>query len=492
MAESFHDLELVARDTQRETARRARQNLMLAAMSGKGVDMADVARVRGLVMRERENSIFSDAWIPLAFLFVIIGLLAGRNPGFIALGITLLIIVGVSTLWKNLSLFGVSYERHFDRTRVFPGEAIRMGVVVQNDKRLPLTWLRFRDQLPVPPDIDNSPLTMSGELTGNFVLQSVFSMQSQERVGREVVLRFPVRGYYRIGPVSYESGDIFTLFTREREHKYIDTLIVYPQIWPLEELGLPAKEPFGEVKVRHSLFTDPIRTRGIRDYMPQDRFRDVHWKATARRGHLQTKVYDPSTGMTMAVFLNVATFARHWMGFDPDLLERTISVAASMCNYGIQQGWGVGLFANGAVPNSDQPIRVQPGRSPTQLGNVLEALAAVTEFATGAIDMMLMRESTHLPWVSTIVLVSAVVNEEILIALVRLQEAGRRVVLLALGDEPPPQLHVGGRYNPILIYHIPSSVPAFRAGHRSATATEAALSSIPTPEPVQLEVEAVE
>ncbi|MCA9865280.1 MAG: DUF58 domain-containing protein [Anaerolineales bacterium] len=492
MAESFHDLELVAHDTQRETARRARQNLMLAAMSGKGVDMADVARVRGLVMRERENSIFSDAWIPLAFLFVIIGLVAGRNPGLIALGITLLIIVGISTIWKNLSLFGVSYERHFDRTRVFPGEAIHMNVVVQNDKRLPLTWLRFRDQLPVPPDIANSPLSMSGELTGNFVLQSVFSMQSQERVGREAVLRFPVRGYYHIGPVSYESGDIFTLFTREREHKYIDTLIVYPQIWPLEELGLPAKEPFGEVKVRHSLFTDPIRTRGIRDYMPQDRFRDVHWKATARRGHLQTKVYDPSTGMTLAVFLNVATFARHWMGFDPDLLERTISVAASICNYGIQQGWGVGLFANGAVPNSDQPIRVQPGRSPTQLGNVLEALAAVTEFATGAIDMMLMRESTHLSWVSTIVLVTAVVSEEILIALVRLQEAGRRVVLLALGDEPPPQLHVGGRYNSILIYHIPSNVPAFRAGHRSATATEAALSSIPTPEPVQLEVETVE
>ena len=73
-------------------------------------------------------------------------------------------------------------------------------------------------------------------------------------------------------------------------------------------------------------------------------------------------------------------------------------------------------------------------RPPT--GNVLEALAAVTEFATGAIDMMLMRESTHLSWVSTIVLVTAVVSEEILIALVRLREAGRRVVLLALGDEP--------------------------------------------------------
>ncbi len=86
MSESFHDLELVAKDTRRESARRARQNLMLAAMSGDDVDMADVAGARGLVLRERENSIFSDAWIPLAILFVIIGISAGRNPGFIALG----------------------------------------------------------------------------------------------------------------------------------------------------------------------------------------------------------------------------------------------------------------------------------------------------------------------------------------------------------------------------------------------------------------------
>lgn len=489
MPESTHDLHLVARDNQREALRQARQNLMLAAMSGKGANAGDYAQVRGLVLRERENSIFSDAWIPLAVLFIIIGLLAGRNAGFIALGLILLLIVVVSTIWKNLSLLGVSYERTFDRTRVFPGEPITMTVTVQNDKPLPLTWLRFRDSVPVPPDIAESPVSLASELVGNYTLHSVFAMQSRERVERTAVLRFPVRGYYKIGPVAYESGDIFTLFTLEREHKYISTLVVYPQIWPLEELGLPPKEPFGELRVRQSLFTDPVRTRGIRDYQPQDRFRDVHWKATARRGHLQTKVYDPSTGMTMAVFLNVATYARHWMGYDPDLLERAISVAASICNYGVQQGWGVGLYANGAVPNSDQPIRVPPGRAMEQLSNVLEALAAVTEFATGAIDMMLLRESPNLPWVSTVVLVTAVVTEEILVALLRLREAGRRVVLIALGEELPPQTGPG---EAIVTYHIPASAPAFQAGHRSATATEAALSRIPTPEPVQLELEVVE
>ena len=106
--------------------------------------------------------------------------------------------------------------------------------------------------------------------------------------------------------------------------------------------------------------------------------------------------------------------------------------------------------------------------------------------------MMLLRESPNLPWVSTIVLVTAIVTEEILIALVRLREAGRRVVLVTLDDEPPPLIQIRSLARHILIYHIPSNAPAFQAGDRAATATEAALSRIPTPEPTQLEVEVIE
>lgn len=489
MPESIEDLQLVVRDTQQESRRRARQNLMLSAVSGQPTNMADVARARGLVLRERENSIFSDAWVPLAIAFLLIGAVAGRNPALLALGIVLLLIVAVSTIWKNLSLWGVTYEREFNRTRVFPGEPITMTIRVQNRKPLPLTWLRFRDEMPVPPNYDDPFVVTQNDMTNRFTLQNTFSMQRREQIDRQATLSIGTRGFYRLGPVTYESGDIFTLFTIERQHRYIDTLVVYPQIFPLEDLGLPAKEPFGEVKVRQSLFTDPIKTRGIRDYSPGDRFRDIHWKATARRGELQTKVYDPSTGMTMAVFLNVATFARHWMGFDPELLERAVSVAASAANYGAQVGWGIGVYANGAVPNSDQPIRVSPGRSPEQLARVLEALAAVTEFATGSIELMLMRESAQLPWVSTIVLVTAIVTDEIMVALLRLQEAGRRVVLISLDEAPPPAIRQRSAAAPLLVYHIPSSTPAFQADVAAASATEAALRRIPTPEPVELELE---
>jgi uncharacterized protein (DUF58 family) len=484
VSQSSDELVLVVRESQREARRSARKRLFESALSGKGVDMADVAAARGMVLVERENSIFSDAWIPMAFLFILIGLFANRNLAMLALGACLLLIVGVSSVWKAAALFGVTYTRRFDRTRVFPGEPIRMDVTANNNKLLPLTWLQFRDELPIAPDEEGPLSQVASAVAGRYTLQYTFSLRGRQQTRRTVTLRFPKRGYYHLGPVTYASGDLFTLFTIEREHSYRDTLVIYPQIWPLEELGLPAKEPFGELLVRRSLFTDPTKTQGTRDYRPRDRFRDIHWKATARRRSLQTKVYEPSAGMTMAVFLNVATYPKHWMGFEPELLERAVSVSASIANYGTQQRWGVGVYANGSVPNSDQPIRVAPGRSPEQLGRILGALAAVTEFATGAIEMMMVRESPALPWAATIVLVTAVVTDQMLVSLVRLKEAGRRVVLISLADEPPPPL-----LGSVPAYHIPATAPAFQAGHRSRTATEAALNAIPTPAPVGLELE---
>lgn len=480
MNHNVQEFHVIVRESQKEAQKKARESLAASAVTGK-VSMDDIATARGMVIREREHSIFSDAWIPLAILFLIIGYFADRNAAMLALGAVLLLIVGVSTLWKNVALLGVTYERKFDRTRAFPGEPINMVIEVGNDKLLPLTWLQFRDDLPVSPEVNSYISQTASKLRGKYVLYNTFSMQAREKTSRETQLIFPHRGYYTLGPVTYESGDVFTLFTIERQHEDLDRLIIYPQIWPLEELGLPAKEPFGDVKVHRSLFTDPIKTQGIRDYQPQDRFRDVHWKATARKGSLQTKVYDPSTGMTLAVFLNVATFERHWMGFDPEVLERAISVAGSMANYGFEQGWGIGVYANGSVPGSDQPIRVPPSRSPDQLSHVLEALAAVTEFATGSIELMMLRESPRLPWVSTVVLITAVVTDDILVTLVRLKEAGRRIVLVSLADEPPPN-----NLGQIITYHIPSSVQAFQQQAGTTTMTEAGLANISASSPVAL------
>ena len=187
---------------------------------------------------------------------------------------------------------------------------------------------------------------------------------------------------------------------------------------------------------------------------PEDGFRRIHWKASARRQELQVKVFEPTTSRNLVVFLNVATFAKYWEGTKPLLLEKAIAVAASIASHGVEDRYLVGLMANGSIPHSDQPIKVLPSRRPDQLARVLEALAAVTSFTTSTLEALLLAESPRLPWGSTLVVVTALVTEDLLSALVRLYDVGRRLVLVSLEDEPsrPYTLPPG-----MLVYHLPAS-----------------------------------
>ena len=180
------------------------------------------------------------------------------------------------------------------------------------------------------------------------------------------------------------SGDLFALFETEGIGGHDDRVVVYPRIWPLDSLRLPAKEPFGERKAHRRLLADPLRTVGIRDHHPEDSLRHVHWKATAHRGALQVRVFEPAETLNIVILLNVTTFAHNWQGVIPELFERTVSVAASLATWAAGQKYRVGLVANGSVALSDQPIRVPPGRAPGQLAAVLSHCKRITsDFQVG-------------------------------------------------------------------------------------------------------------
>jgi hypothetical protein len=148
-------------------------------------------------------------------------------------------------------------------------------------------------------------------------------------------------------------------------------------------------------------------------------------------------VYEPTTSQTVMLFVNIATLPKHWQGTKPLLLEKTICVAASIAKHGVEQRYGVGLVANGSIPHADQAIKVLPSRRPDQLPRLLEALAAVTSFATSSIEALLLGEAPRLPWGATLVVVTAIVTDDLVDVLLRLLDAGRRLALVSLEEQPP-------------------------------------------------------
>jgi len=379
---------------------------------------------------------FNENWVALALFAAILGLVMNQS-GLLVLAILVLVAVAAGWTWNRYAVRGIDYQRSLSERRAFLGEEIELGLEVTNRKLLPVSWLKVEDEFPLPVTMLDGVVQPSTK-PGIGLLGNLMSLRWYERARWRYKLRCDTRGVYAFGPAHFEAGDLFGLFNSQRIHAGQDWLIVYPRVKPIELLGLPPKDPFGEVKARQRIFEDPSRTIGIRDYQFRDTLKRMHWKATARRQKLQVKVYEPTTSFQLLIFLNMVTLPRHWQGTIPELLEDVVSAGASIASYAVEKRFQVGLLANGCWPQSDQPLKVLPSRSPDQLMRILEALAAVSAMPTISIEALLHSESARLPWGATLAVVTAVVTEELLIVMSRLQDAGRRMVLLHMDDKPLP------------------------------------------------------
>ena len=374
----------------------------------------------------------SRFWVYLALFLILVGLLAGQGI-LVAMGSMVILSGGLARFWSRLSLEKVEYERKFTETRAFVGETIEVNLRVINKKLLPLPWVEVNDEFPQGLPLEGVQLAPS--LDSNFgYLTNMTSMLWYERVGWRYRLRCQARGYYRVGPARLRSGDVFGLFIRERQDSHMEHLVVYPRVVSLSQLGLPDRRPFGEIKGGERIFEDPSRFLGLRDYRPGDPLKRIDWKATARRQALQVKVFDPTVATHVMVVLNISTLEAPFQGYNPMLLERAITVAASVAKHVFDKRCAVGLLANASLPQSDQPLKIPPGRHPAQLTHILEALAMVMPASLIPMERLLDREGHRLPLGSTLVMVTAIVNPPIHAALTKLKEAGHAVVLLSVAE----------------------------------------------------------
>lgn len=375
-------------------------------------------------------------WLPLFIAGIVLGVVM-RVDLLVSFLVMLLIILSLATWWQRRSLDGVNYLRKPHFRRAFPGETVPLRIEIENLKLLPLTWLRVQDPWPKAVGPEDEDILAPTHLTDKGLLTHVFSLRWYERARRHYTLKFRKRGVYQVGPVRFESGDLFGIFEQSKEGKSPQLLTVFPELVPFADLQLPADDPFGDRRSRRRLYEDPNQPIGVRDYLPEDSFRKVHWPATAHTGQLQVKVFQPTSANIMVVCLNVATFARHWEGTNPELFEHVIRIAATLVTKGIEDGYRVGLIANGCLAHADQPFRIPPGRSPRQLASLLGALAGVTPVMTGPFENFLIKQVPRVAYGATLLIVTGVTNPELFETLVQLKHRGRRITLLSYAQEPP-------------------------------------------------------
>jgi uncharacterized protein (DUF58 family) len=370
----------------------------------------------------------SRAWVGGAVAMLVIGAIFFSQPLF-GLGVLLSVVLLGSWAWARWCLVNLRIERRFSHTRAFWGEVVAMDHIFVNNKPLPLPWLTIEDEYPASLKMVSHAFSYSSKprMMG---FGSSISLGWYERVTRHYSFLCAARGEHEFGPIEIRSGDIFGLFRRYATYVTPTTLLVYPRYVPVERLGIPARQPFGDFKAVQQMATDPLRLRAVREYAYGDNQRHIHWKATARRGELQTKLFEPSATPQLSIFLNQDTFVHMYEGLDPPTLELAITTAASVANHALEQGWMVGLQINAFASNSDRQVKIPASRDPGQLTRVLESLARIKGWSGLPVEDLLRAQRYTLSKAATLVVVTGVVTSDLLDVLVSLRRAGHPVTLI--------------------------------------------------------------
>jgi uncharacterized protein (DUF58 family) len=386
-------------------------------------------------------------FLALAAAFVL------RNPLLFLAGVLLLLLAIVTGLWDRYALAAVTYTRRISEPRLFAGEETDVTVEIVNAKPLPLSWLKVEDEWPDEVKLLRGTLHYHWK-PGRRLLINIVSLRFYQRVRKRYRVQAVHRGALEFGPAEISSGDMFGFREQLQEVPQTDTLIVYPRVVPVAPFRLPAAYPFGDERAARRLADDPLRVAGVQAYASGDSLRTIHWRATARRGELQTKTFDPSAALVTALFLDLRTLPDS-PGYIPEYLEYGISAAASLARYLLDARYAVGLYVNGAWRGAGAlTLRLPPSRRPDHWFDILDGLARLSGLTAADIKHVLQAERPRLPFGATVLVISAVPSLALAAILLEARAAGHPVGLIAIGDTPPPQLS--------------PEIPAFWIGGRAA------------------------
>lgn len=324
----------------------------------------------------------------------------------------------LARLWTRRGLAQVKVERHFT-THAFNGDEVTVRVRVSNAGRLPLPWLHIHESLPL--DLITPPFQ-----------QTVVSLGAREHYDLRYTLHCHKRGYYRLGPLHAQTGDVLGLEAFRGVEAAPNPFIVYPRVVALQRLGLPTRSPLVALPARSPVFEDPARVAGVREYVRGDSPRRIHWPASARAGQLLVKRYQPAIARETLIALDLNPEGynfRHWR----DAAELAIVAAASLANHIIvREHLPAGLAADAldSVTGQRQRFFLPPRKERAQLITLLEVLARVQCLPGLPLSEVLRRERPHLAWGTTLVVITGHADDALFANLAALRHAGFAVALV--------------------------------------------------------------
>lgn len=417
---------------------------------------ADAVRAPGKLREIRRRRTLG--W--MVFLAAVSMLLSIFSGGFFLYAV--LVIAGlltVSTAIASISLVNIEVRRRLSGAEIPLGQSVEARLTVANKKGLSAFWVAWKDHVDTALDVEGPAAHYK-------------TIRPHQRHELRYSIHSTRRGFFPVGPTVMESSGPFGLMRRFLVSRPVEFVTVLPRVVSITKGLAQGQRPIHQVPRRRSIFEDPSRFIGMREYRPGDGLRRIHWRATARSGKIQVKLFEPAVlaGVLLAVDMDPGAYTQ--TRNDPNcidpLLEMVITTAASLGEYVLAGDQQVGLISNGsdaadqypddwsggsfrrlerAVEESEihrdatvsLPVELEAGKGFRQVERLMSLLARLVPSAGFTLPDLLMTELPRLPRSLVLMIVTPVLSAELSGALGGLKRSGIETGVVWVRDMNPPQ-----------------------------------------------------
>ena len=331
--------------------------------------------------RKRETSVLFEpitAWFLVAFLLISLWF---RVLPLIIVFSFLLIMTSIIILWRKMALKKLTFTLDVSNLRIFNGDEITVNATIKNNKWLPLLWLEW--------ELINDAHFIWGDQEKQKYIARFLGVMPFQNVQWKFKGKAIKRGVYPIGDFVVRSGDAFRFAEKELHYSLRKTTYIYPKLQPVQ---VPQFHPSLQWEVKGEkggFLEDPLLINGVRDYMVGDDWKRVNWRASAKKGELQTNIYQPIVSKQMFLFVDIKGFVieiekypgeeekqKKYEKERKERFETFLSIIASFVVAYHNQNVKIGYASNGKSYLGERQAFILPTSS---LPLVLDQMAQITQ-----------------------------------------------------------------------------------------------------------------
>lgn len=393
-------------------------------------------------------------WVIGALVLLVAGLVLRLELLVYAMYVLLGVLL-ISRLLARTWIENLSAKRQKMEARLEVGSTLNVEITLTNGSTLAVPWVLIEDSLPTDAIIARPPRL---SVEGSRLQLLRIPARGEKVISYEVT--FQRRGFYQVGPLLVESGDLFGLHRRYRVLTLPHYVTVLPHVVPLEGYDVASRRPMGEIKLTHRLFEDTARMSGVRQYVEGDPLNRIHWRASARTGVLQCKTYEPSciAGATLLLDFHRENYNVPGSDYRAELAVTTVvSIANTLYELGEQfafatnardgaervanEGWRFEFTTRDAaqrvaLPGKQtdrlRPLVLEANTGDEHFNHLRETLARVELNDGLSLPQLVDEVESRLARDTTVIVILPQVTEEAAFALGALRRSGFKVLAVLI------------------------------------------------------------